>query len=75
MSHSGKVVRPDEKVQESECKTCQCVNNNYICDTSVCNAKREVEKIVTPVVTAVASEKVLIVKDAATPPPSCPKDL
>ncbi|GLH02043.1 Hemocytin [Gryllus bimaculatus] len=35
-SHSGEPVRPGAIIQESDCTSCQCVNNEYICDSSRC---------------------------------------
>ncbi|KDR23192.1 Hemocytin, partial [Zootermopsis nevadensis] len=36
-SHSGKPIKPGSVVQESECEVCQCIDNQYECDTSACN--------------------------------------
>ncbi|XP_071561739.1 hemocytin [Temnothorax nylanderi] len=35
-SHDGSSVAPGAVRKESDCETCQCINNYYTCDTSFC---------------------------------------
>ncbi|KAL0131073.1 hypothetical protein PUN28_002574 [Cardiocondyla obscurior] len=36
-SHDGSSVAPGAIKKESDCETCQCINNYYTCDTTFCN--------------------------------------
>jgi hypothetical protein len=85
-SHSGKPVKPGSVVWESECEVCQCIDNQYECDTTACNRTTfstlatQTEPTVytetppvqtTPVVNATTLPVTLTVKTTVTPPPPC----
>lgn len=38
-SHDGSSIAPGAVRKESDCETCQCVNNYYTCDTTYCGNK------------------------------------
>lgn len=49
-SHEGEPVIPGAVIKESECEICQCINNYYTCDKSLCislNNQTSTEKPVT----------------------------
>lgn len=45
-SHDGQSVFPSAVIKESECEICQCLNNYYTCDRSLCS-KASTEKPIT----------------------------
>ncbi|XP_011303247.1 hemocytin [Fopius arisanus] len=71
-SHNGSSIKPGVVVQESQCEVCQCVNNYYSCDSSICAT--EIVTQVTPTQSSsrpLIEESTTIVPDTATPPEPC----
>ncbi|XP_075237780.1 hemolectin [Lycorma delicatula] len=86
-SHEGRMVKPGDIVFESECEVCQCINNHYKCDKSLCvttmNPETEVSSSQTPsstisttpstapTITSTPTISQRILTTTVTPPPSC----
>lgn len=84
LSRKGDIVKPGGIVFESECEICQCVNNHYTCDTSICkqpttqaeisttpdeNSPTTVaEKVTSP---ATTMKNIIILSSTVTPPLPC----
>ena len=62
-SWNGQIVPPGQVIDESNCETCQCVDNEYVCDTSSCFA------YTTPASEAVQNVSLVTTKKAKTPGP------
>lgn len=86
MSRSGKVIRPGEVVNESECEVCQCIDNVYICNDMDCDDEEigrsldedelilgRPNKTTTTIKLppGVTTATPLITKSVVTPPPKC----
>ncbi|XP_026679243.1 hemocytin-like [Diaphorina citri] len=48
LSRNGTLVKPGGLFYESECELCQCLNNHYTCDTSICQSPTTAETTLSP---------------------------
>lgn len=55
-------------MKESDCEVCQCIDNYYLCDTSLCSKNLE-KQLMTKIVPT--ESNVMIVKSTVTPPEEC----
>lgn len=61
-------LQPGAIFKESECKTCQCIDNVYVCDDEQCE---KIEKVTVPKESKNVSHSVLIIQSTVTPPAKC----
>ncbi|XP_058797462.1 hemocytin [Phymastichus coffea] len=71
ISENGQIVPPGRKVQENDCKTCQCLNNHYTCDESLCNRRNVSESITVRKPKIYEFRDVVIVPHVSSPPRDC----
>ncbi|CAH1404838.1 unnamed protein product [Nezara viridula] len=72
-SFTGEIVKPGKVVKESDCKSCQCLNNHYSCDDSACETTATPttsEKLTSSPIT----ESTIIIVSVVTPPVEACKD-
>uniref|UniRef100_A0A8D8ZF36 Hemocytin n=1 Tax=Cacopsylla melanoneura TaxID=428564 RepID=A0A8D8ZF36_9HEMI len=78
LSRNGTLVKPGGIVYENECELCQCLNNHYTCDTTICHSTTqpppttEQEPPRTTVEdTPTTQHNIIIIRSTVTPPASC----
>lgn len=63
--------QPGTVVNESECESCQCLNNHYTCDSSLCvTTLPSVENITK--IQQVHTDIAIMPTEVTTPPQKCP---
>ncbi|KAK9502170.1 hypothetical protein O3M35_012753 [Rhynocoris fuscipes] len=70
-SHTGLMIKPGVVVSESACESCQCLNNYYSCDSSLCQTT--IATTVAPTTLQIQTE-IFIIPSTVTPPERCPND-
>ncbi|XP_078043521.1 hemolectin [Augochlora pura] len=82
-SHQGEPIIPGAVLKESECEICQCINNFYTCDKSLCTdivQETTTKKLLTPPFTPSPYEEsttpslvepTIVVISTVHPPPYC----
>ncbi|XP_073969601.1 hemolectin isoform X3 [Rhodnius prolixus] len=70
-SLTGLMIKPGTVVNESECESCQCLNNHYTCDSSLCvTTLPSVENITK--IQQVHTDIAIMPTEVTTPPQKCP---
>ncbi|XP_031828807.2 hemolectin [Nomia melanderi] len=81
-SHEGELIIPGAVLKESECEICQCINNYYTCDRSLCidainktTTEGPILPLTTPsyeeITTPRLTEQTIVVPSTVHPPAYC----
>ncbi|KAK2585761.1 hypothetical protein KPH14_010370 [Odynerus spinipes] len=75
-SYDGQSVKPGTVVKETECEICQCINNYYTCDKTICmNVSHKFETTSSihtyNYQTKPSTSMIIIIHSTVTPPEQC----
>ncbi|KAF5285691.1 hypothetical protein FQR65_LT13076 [Abscondita terminalis] len=71
VSYEGKPVKPGDIIQESPCEVCQCIDNFYVCDNTICQTP---SPIIEPTTTIRTPSNLVFYPTTVSPPLECSED-